>query len=566
MGDHPASLNMIIIAISIAALLSGVLCSHESLAKCLYEEEVAEAQDTLWNRANCNEDGTGAIKGLVVDAVCANAADICPSKTDSRSCGSSVGCSWDAGVCKWDKGGGCQSRTTEEDCGADRCKWEGGSCIWNRDAQNNVCLHHPSSHTTLPDATKNCADILKGKCPPSWEVPTGCCLEEHSKYELLLTSTPGFVCCNAPCTSLEASHKAGAKVHLFALTEVITGTGLVVANQTVCNGNMGSTLCAPGMRSYFGAYSMGGGGGLMDKNMQMSTMGMYGGKPMYGGRVIGGYGTLGLPGMGFMNQVDLDSEESLDAKEGHVEEISMDDFMDTLIEALDTDADVFESDRQITSDPWFGKQKFSLGPNGIKLGKPMDIFNDIYGNPGFGMPGGVGAFGPWGGRGPFGPMGKMGPYGRGGYGSGFGSPYGMGGYGGGYGGYGMSYGSPYGFSNYGPRPHGQPQGYGQQPPAYGQQPPVYGQQPPVYGQQPPASTDTAEADGQAQQQQPAGYQPPAQPAYPQQPAYAQPPAYQQPAYPQQPLGYPQQSAYPQQQAYQPPAYAQQSPYPAAPAS
>ena len=41
---HPASLNMIIIAISIAALLSGVLCSHESLAKCLYEEEVAEAQ------------------------------------------------------------------------------------------------------------------------------------------------------------------------------------------------------------------------------------------------------------------------------------------------------------------------------------------------------------------------------------------------------------------------------------------------------------------------------------------------------------------------------------------
>merc|ERR1711936_1040745 len=312
---------------------SGVLCSHESLVKCLYEEEVAEAQDTLWNRANCNEDGTGAIKGLVVDAVCANAADICPSKTDSRSCGSSVGCSWDAGVCKWDKGGGCQSRATEEDCGADRCKWQGGSCIWNRDAQNNVCLHPPSSRTTLPDATKNCADILKGKCPASWEVPTG--------------------------SSLEASYKAGAKVHLFALNEVTTGTGLVVANQTICNGNMGSTLCAPGMRSFFGAYHRGGGGGLMDKNMQMSTMGIYGGRPMYGGRVIGGYGTIGLPGMGFMNQVDLDGEESLDAKEGHVEEISMDDFMDTLIEALDTDADVFESDRQITSDPWFGKQKFS---------------------------------------------------------------------------------------------------------------------------------------------------------------------------------------------------------------
>merc|ERR1719348_1433607 len=94
-----------------------------------------------------------------------------------------------------------------------------------------------------------------------------------------------------------------------------------------------------------------------------------------------------------MNQVDLD-EEGLDSKEGHVEEISMDDFMETLIEALDTDADVFESDRQITSDPWFGKQRFSLGPNGLKLGNPMDIFNDIYGNPGFGMPGGMGPFGP----------------------------------------------------------------------------------------------------------------------------------------------------------------------------
>merc|ERR1712055_675286 len=143
----------------------------------------------------------------------------------------------------------------------------------------------------------------------------------------------------------------------------------------------------------------------MDRNMQMSTMGMFGGRPMYGGRVTGGYGTIGMPGMGFMNQVDLD-EEGLDSKEGHVEEISMDDFMDTLIEALDTDADVFESDRQITTDPWFGKQRFSLGPNGIKLANPMSIFDDIYGNPGFGMPGLMGGqFGAMGGMNPMmGPM------------------------------------------------------------------------------------------------------------------------------------------------------------------
>jgi len=593
------SSNMIVTTITIASLLSGVLGSHDSLAKCLYEEEVAEAQDTLWNKANCNEEGTGAITGLVVDAVCAISADNCPSKTDRNSCGASVGCTWDAGVCKWDNGGGCRSRTTKDACGADRCKWEGESCIWNRDAENNVCLHPPTSRTTLPAATKNCADILKGRCPLSWEVPTGCCLEEHSKYELLLTSTPGFVCCNAPCTSLEASHKAGSQVHLFALTEVTTGTGLVVANQTVCNGNMGSTLCAPGMRSYFGAYSMGGGGGLMDKNMQMSTMGMYGGKPMYGGRVIGGYGTLGLPGMGFMNQVDLDSEEGLNSKEGHVEEISMDDFMETLIEALDTDADVFESDRQISSDPWFGKQKFSLGPNGIKFGNPMDIFNDIYGNPGFGFPGpmkrmrpyGKGGYGGYGkggyrgyGKGGFGGYGHggymgygMGGYGgyakgdyggfakdghggnakdghgddakdgHGGYGMGGFGAYGMGGYGGygmgGYGGYGMGGYGGYGmggFGGYGMGGFGKgfwsPYGFSN----YGPRPHVYGQQPPTDGQQPEPTDPTQDSEAQ-QQEQPAEYQPPQQ-----QPVFAQQSAYQQPGYPRAPAyGHGQQSSYPQ---------------------
>merc|ERR1711934_932265 len=206
-----------------------------------------------------------------------------------------------------------------------------------------------------------------------------------------------------------------------------------------------------------------------------------------------------------------------DAKEGHVEEISMDDFMDTLIEALDTDADIFESDRQITSDPWFGKQKFSLGPNGIKFADPMDIFNDIYGNPGFGVPGGIGPYGPFGGRGPFGPIGRMKPYGKsyGSYGKGGFGGHGVGGYGGygmgGYGGYGKGvigdhgkggFWTPYSFSSYGPGPHGQPQ--------------EYDQQPPVGGQQPLPTNSTQ--DGQEQQQeQPVGYQPPYhwhQPVYP----------------------------------------------------
>ena len=77
-------INMIVSAIAIASLLSGALGSYDSLAKCLYEEEVADAQvgvflfssslsrpclhsflvtqDTLWNNANCNENGTGAVE------------------------------------------------------------------------------------------------------------------------------------------------------------------------------------------------------------------------------------------------------------------------------------------------------------------------------------------------------------------------------------------------------------------------------------------------------------------------------------------------------------------------
>ena len=164
------------------------------------------------------------MKGFPVDAVCASVADVCRSKSSSAACKSS-GCTWSSGSgCKWSAEDGCLARSTKAECGTDRCKWANGACTWNRDAKNNVCLHPPAGHSSLPDATLNCANILKGKCPRSWEVPNGCCLSEHSKYEMLLESTPGFVCCNAPCTSLEASYKAGTQVHLFALPSVTTAT------------------------------------------------------------------------------------------------------------------------------------------------------------------------------------------------------------------------------------------------------------------------------------------------------------------------------------------------------
>merc|ERR1712013_631088 len=259
---------------------------------------------------------------------------------------------------------------------------------------------------------------------------------------------------------------------------------------------------------------------------------------------------------GYMNVMDLNNMSD----EGHVEEISMDDFMDTLIEALDTDADVFESDRQITSDPWFGKQRFSLGPNGIKLANPMSIFNDIYGNPGFGTPGMMGPFGPMGGMNPMmGPMmgsmpqnrmmggmpsttmGNMGPTSTMGMGlSGMaGQGYyntGMSGFQGGFNMGPTSPPSPFAFSMYG----SYPQGYGQ---------PVQGNGQPGHG---PWATEPVypTQENSTAQEQPAGQpiSPPQHPVYPQYPGFPQQPLHQQPFFQPRPVSrHNQQPGY-----YQPP--------------
>ena len=330
-----------------------------------------------------------------------------------------------------------------------RCKWDAdaSSCKWNRDSKNNVCVRPPQGHADLPASVKNCAAIVSGQCPEPWEVgllsslplllsssppllsssppppvpralggqapplllssssksileltsppqvPGGCCLEEHMKYVGILYSRPGFVCCNAPCTSLAAGHTNGTLVDLQGVvSNVTTYTGEVTSGM-VCGEQMGSSLCAPGMRSYFsgGGMAMPGMGGLMDRQMQYSTLGLYAGQPMQGGRVTQAYGSQGddrlmramMSGLGggMGGLVDLDE----DVMESGVDEISIDDFMDVLIDALNTDADVFESDRQITTDPWFGRQDIGLGPVGVKLDDPMDIFDDIYGNLNFGQ-------------------------------------------------------------------------------------------------------------------------------------------------------------------------------------
>ena len=91
---------------------------------------------------------------------------------------------------------------------------------------------------------------------------------------------------------------------------------------------------------------------MLDRAMQYKVMGMYGGQSVFGGNINSGFGNLKkfLGGGGYMGQVKVEE------KEEHVDEISVDDFMDVLIKALDSDDDVFESRYEMTSDNWHGKQ------------------------------------------------------------------------------------------------------------------------------------------------------------------------------------------------------------------
>ena len=105
---------------------------------------------------------------------------------------------------------------------------------------------------------------------------------------------------------------------------------------------------------------------MLDRKMQYKVMGMYGGEGIFGGNINPGYGNLEkfLGGGGYMGKVKGDE------KEEHVDEISVDDFMDVLIKALDSDDDVFESSYKMTSDNWHGKQVIG----GCGCG-PLDLQN-----------------------------------------------------------------------------------------------------------------------------------------------------------------------------------------------
>merc|ERR1719466_505698 len=137
-----------------------------------------------------------------------------------------------------------------------------------------------------------------------------------------------------------------------------------------------------GQQGGYGQNMYGGGGGLpMDMISQL--MGMPVSQPMEIGKVMGMMGgNTGLDG-GLTLQA-LEGMGFGSSKDEHVDEITVDDFFDAIIESLDNDKDVFEYNKEINSDSWFGKQSFGGLVDGFNFIDPTKFLNQIYGSP-FGL-------------------------------------------------------------------------------------------------------------------------------------------------------------------------------------
>jgi hypothetical protein len=97
--------------------------------------------------------------------------------------------------------------------------------------------------------------------------------------------------------------------------------------------------------------------------------------------VSSGYGNI-IPYTGLENKYEYLPQDLSGVKK--VDEITVDDFMSLLIDALDNDKDVYTHQSEITTDPILGKEKFSSGKGGINYIDPWIFIKQIYGNP-YGM-------------------------------------------------------------------------------------------------------------------------------------------------------------------------------------
>merc|ERR1712066_274372 len=167
-----------------------------------------------------------------------------------------------------------------------------------------------------------CDSTAKGECPTDFQVPKGCCKDANVRHFLDVKNTH-FVCCNTPCTD----------------TANISGCALPSHCQE-------KPVPIPNARSFGGGYSP---YSYDPTNYGFSPYVM---PPSYPYRYGKQYNTGMQMGYGGYNMGSSSAEPS-----SKVEEITVDDVIEALTQALTNDKDVFESSHQIDADPLFGKSK-----------------------------------------------------------------------------------------------------------------------------------------------------------------------------------------------------------------
>jgi len=290
-----------------------------------------------WTSANCNAGGTAAVVGYVTDAVC------CSNYTTS-----------------------CTDLTSTQCDGENRCLWKDGGCKLNRDSANNVCC--PGEPNPI------CDSLAKGLCPSMWQVSHACC-QDHKYDGILATQNDAtHVCCNAPCTAIEAAFAGGDG------RDPQPQCTIEIENKPHClearHGLFGGRSGLLGGRGGFGAGNVFAAGDIQ------ALLGLPATGPMGMGDIVNGFGNMGLPGA--LGAAAIKQVGDAQSKHHHVEEITVDDLMKSLIMALDTDKEVFDYEREITSDPWFKKQGFGGMKSGFAFIDPWMFLDQIYGSP-FGL-------------------------------------------------------------------------------------------------------------------------------------------------------------------------------------
>jgi len=277
--------------------------------------------------------------------------------------------------------GQSESTCTSDDKRKLFCAWDSSKskCLEVRDAQNNVCCQKKP--------LEGCNDLMKGRCPEQYQVSESCCSDDGKKWNAIFKGvSPGKVCCNAPCKDADF---------------------LKCGQLGRCNQRSFSP--------YLNPYDYGFGYHTQKKipigNLYPSL-----------------YSTI-------------DNKEQFENYKTN--EVTVDDIINMMVEALENDEDIVESDKTLHASPYGRQHYYNSWPVAKNYIDPSLILRKLispYGLSGYYGYGGYGHGHAGYGYGGYG-------YGNGGYGHGNGGyGYGNGGYGHGHGGYGHGNGG-YGHDN-----------------------------------------------------------------------------------------------------------------------